>query len=433
MSLALPDTRTLAPSDVHERFVRGALFLICFLLITITVSPFTDLGSSAVLDPVGGGSAVGQITSILLTIALAGFVLLKAPRIALHAVTPVLVLLLGWILLTAALSPNSGLALRRSVLAVMTIANAVALLLLPMGREHFARLLATGCLIVLAACYAGVLLLPHLSIHLATDIAEPVLAGAWRGVFEHKNGAGGTMVLFIFLGIFAARAGSPVMGIAVVIGAGIFLPFTQSKSPMGLLPLALLLTFAIVRTRSDPVRWALVIGTVVLVNLLTIGTVTIGPVGKLLSSFMSDTSFTGRDVIWRFAIDSTMAKPITGHGFQAFWGTDALLFNWNIHESWGMRASDAHNAYLNLAVMIGLVGLALAFAWIVLQPTADLARLHRIGFDPALTTMFVQIWIFGLLLSGTESVLLSAGGLLWFLMAVSILGLRLQRIHRLKG
>ena len=80
-------------------------------------------------------------------------------------------------------------------IAIMTIANAVALLLLPMGREHFARLLATGCLIVLAICYAGVLLVPHLSIHLATDIAEPVLAGAWRGAFEHKNGAGATMVL----------------------------------------------------------------------------------------------------------------------------------------------------------------------------------------------------------------------------------------------
>jgi O-antigen ligase len=432
MSLALPDTRALAPSDVHERFVRGALFLVCFLLITITVSPFTDLGSSAVLDPVGGGNSYGQIASILLTIALVAFVLVKAPRIALHAVTPVLVLLLGWILLTSALSPNSGLALRRSVLAIMTIANAVALLLLPMGREHFARLLATGCLIVLAVCYAGVLLLPQYSIHQATDIAEPVLAGAWRGAFEHKNGAGATMVLFIFLGIFAARAGSRIAGVAVVVGAGLFLPFTQSKSPMGLLLLTLLLAFAIVRTRSDLARWTLVLATVVLVNLLTVGTVMIGPVGKLLSGFMSDASFTGRDVIWRFAIDSTLARPITGHGFQAFWGTDALLFNWNINESWGMRASDAHNAYLNLAVMIGVVGLALALAWIVLQPLADLARLHRTGFDPALTTMFVQIWIFGLLLSGTESVLISAGGLLWFLMAVSIIGLRLQRIHRLK-
>jgi len=433
MSLALPDARALAPPNVHERLIRGALFLVCFLLITITVSPFPDLGDSAVLDPVGSGNSTGQIASILLTIALGAFVLVRTPRVALHAVTPVLILLLGWILLTAALSPNSGLALRRSVLAIMTIANATALLLLPMGREHFARLLATGCLIVLAVCYVGVLLVPQYAIHQATDIAEPVLAGAWRGAFEHKNGAGATMVLFLFIGIFAARAGSRVAGLAVVIGAGLFLPFTQSKSPIGLLPLTVILAFAVVRLRSDLARWSLVVGTVVLANLLTVGTVMIEPVGKLLSTVMSDTSFTGRNVIWRFAIDSTMAKPITGHGFQAFWGTDALVFNWNIHESWGMRASDAHNAYLNLAVMIGLVGLALALAWIVLQPLADLARLRRTGVDPALTMMFVQIWIFGLLLSATESILLSGGDLLWFLMAASIIGLRLQRIHRLKG
>ena len=97
----------------------------------------------------------------------------------------------------------------------------------------------------------------------------------------------------------------------------------------------------------------------------------------------------------------------------------------------GLSASDAHNAYINLSVMIGLVGLALALAWIVTQPLRDLIADRRNAFDPALTMLFAQIWMLGLCLSGTESVLLGGGDFLWFMMVVSIVGLRMQRFAQL--
>ncbi len=153
----------------------------------------------------------------------------------------------------------------------------------------------------------------------------------------------------------------------------------------------------------------------------------------MITSLMPDASYTGRDEIWLFAIDHVLKKPITGFGFQAFWGTGDLIFNWAVSESWGMRASDAHNGYLNVAVMTGLVGLALTLVWVVLQPLADLSDAGAKHFDPALTTLFTQIWIFGLLLSSVESVLFSGGDTLWFMMVASIIGLRLQRVSRLAG
>jgi len=82
-------------------------------------------------------------------------------------------------------------------------------------------------------------------------------------------------------------------------------------------------------------------------------------------------------------------------------------------------------------VMTGLVGLALTLVWAVLQPLGDLCAVRRNAFDPALTTLFVQIWIFGLLLSSVESVLFSGGDALWLLMIASIVGLRLQRVSQL--
>jgi O-antigen ligase len=40
--------------------------------------------------------------------------------------------------------------------------------------------------------------------------------------------------------------------------------------------------------------------------------------------------------------------------------------------------------------------------------------------------MFVQTWLFGLYLSGFESDLFRGGSIVWFMMAASVIGLRLQ-------
>ncbi len=431
MTLALQNPHATGFVGRHERYVRNALFLACFLLVWLTAAPFPDLGDPRLLEPIGEGNPVGQILFILLTVALSGFVLATTPRLALRAVTPALIITLGWFAFTAVLSAHPDLALRRFVLAAFTVANATALLLLPQGREHFGRLLAAGALIILAICYIGVVFLPHFSIHQSTDVIEKSLAGAWRGPFGHKNGAGSSMVVLIFIGIFVTRTVNRFAGVGIIAAASIFLLFTMSKSPIGFLPVTLALAFIVLRLQHTAARFAIVIGTVLVVNLLTIGTVAIEPMRSMLNGLMPDASFTGRDEIWRFALDHVSERPITGYGFQAFWGTSDLVFNWDVNESWGLRASDAHNGYLNIAVTTGLVGLALASVWIIAQPLADLAARKSKHFDPSLTLLFTQIWLFGLCLSGVEAVLFSGGDSLWFMMIVSIIGLRLQNVAQL--
>ena len=44
MTLALTQPNLVASVGAHERFVRNALFIVCFLLVTLTASPFPDLG-----------------------------------------------------------------------------------------------------------------------------------------------------------------------------------------------------------------------------------------------------------------------------------------------------------------------------------------------------------------------------------------------------
>ena len=418
-------------ADRNERLIGNALFLGAFLLIWVTTTPFPDLSDPKLLEPVGDGNFLGQILAVLLTASLAAFVFVKRLRVVLDALTPILVLTFLWFACSAAFSLHPGLASRRLVLAAFTIFQAAVFLLLPQNRDHFSRLLAVGAMIVLATCYAGIVFLPELSIHQATDLAEPDLEGNWRGIFTHKNGAGAGMAVLIFVGIFVARTSSSVLGALIVALAGLFLIFTESKSPIRLLPLVLVVSVLITWLRSPAAKVVLAISLPVIIGFLTIGSVSFYSIQQFVHGLLSDPSFTGRDEIWRFALNHIAERPVLGFGFQAFWGTSDLVSNWSYLESWGYRASDAHNGFLNIAVMTGIVGLVISMIWVFAQPLIDHIRTPPDRIDHALNLLFIQIWLFGLCLSGFESDLFSGGSMLWFMMVVSIIGLRYQATARL--
>jgi O-antigen ligase len=415
-----------------DRTVRSLLFVATFLLIWLTAWPFPDLSDPKVLEPVGEGNFLGQSLALILTASLAAFVVLTDARLALKTFTPLLVLTLFWFALTAAACAEPFLAGRRLVLAILTIFQASAFLLLPIDREHFGRLLATGGLMVLALCYAGIIFVPELSIHQSGDLQELDLAGDWRGAFGHKNGAGASMVMLIFIGIFVFRSGNSILGTLVVVLAAIFLAFTRSKSSLWLLPCVLFTTPFVLSSRRLGTKVAFSLGLPIIIAVLTIGSVSSDFVGTLVHSLLSDPSFTGRDVIWRFTLDHIAERPVLGYGFQAFWGTSELKSAWSYLESWGYRASDAHNSYLNVAVMTGVVGLALTMIWTTAQLIKDQLLVQRgHGDDAALNTLFVQAWLFGLCISGFESVLFDGGNVIWFMMLVAIAGFRYQAVAKL--
>jgi O-antigen ligase len=423
--------RSFQTATSGERAVRSFLFLATFLLTWMTVSPFPDLSDPKLLDPIGDGNFLNQALTTLLTLALAAFVLTRNPGMLLKALSPILAVTLIWFAFSAAFSPNPGLAARRLVLATFIIFQAVAFVLLPLGRDHFSRLLAAGSLIVLALCYFGVLFLPQLSIHQLSDVAEPDLAGNWRGFLSHKNGAGAGMAVLIFIGIFVVRTYDRLVGSLIIALAAIFLIFTESKSPLRLLPLVLTASFAIMWLRQPSMKIAAAAALPLAICLLTIGSVTLEPIQQVVGALLSDPTFTGREEIWRFATDHISQRPVLGFGFQAFWGTSALLSDWSYFDSWGYRASDAHNGYLNIAVMTGIVGLVLSMLLIFGQTIADYIRTPLKAVDPALTMLFLQLWLFGLCLSGFESELFNGGSIVWFMTVVSMIGLRYQATARL--
>jgi O-antigen ligase len=409
-----------------DRLVRSVLFLAIFLQLWLTANPFPDLSDAKALESATDGNLISQALALLLTGTLAVFAYANRLHLVLKAATPILILVFLWFACSAVFSQYPALSARRLVLTTFVIFQAVMFLLLPQDRTHLARLLTIGAFIVLFLCYAGVIFAPELSIHQANDIAEPQLAGNWRGFFAHKNGAGAGMGILIIFGIYIFRRFSGLLGALIVALAAIFLLFTESKSPTTLLPLALAVSVVIVRLRSPAAKFLTAFSVPATIALLTIGSVEFDAVNALVAKLMSDTTFTGRNDIWQFTLDHIAQRPIIGFGYQAFWGTSELVNSWTWLESWGYRASDAHNGFLNVAVTTGLVGLALAMGWAFVQPLRDHIRTPPDRVDPAVNMMFVQTWLFALYLSGFESELFNNGSVVWFMAAASIIGLRLQ-------
>ncbi len=206
-----PAAAAARPAVDLDTLVRSVLFLAAFMAAWISFHPFADL-SQPPDAVVAGGDIVNQLAFSAMFIAFAAWTFCHQPRRLTLLLRPVLILTVLWCLVSVIASWEPSLAARRLAFALVVMSISAMLLLLPKNLRHFSDLMAAAALIVLAACYLGVVLLPQYAIHHATDFLEPEHAGNWRGVFPHKNDAGATMVLFIFIGLYVARMRSFALG-----------------------------------------------------------------------------------------------------------------------------------------------------------------------------------------------------------------------------
>jgi exopolysaccharide production protein ExoQ len=79
-----------------------------------------------------------------------------------------------------------------------------------------------------------------------------------------------------------------------------------------------------------------------------------------------DPTFTDRDQIWAELIPIAMQRPILGHGYGGFW----ILATEN-------QVTEAHNGYLDVMLVLGVVGVFLVFAFVVSMCRAAHTALHR--------------------------------------------------------
>lgn len=409
------------------RVVRTLLLAAVFLFLWISSHPFEDL--TAAREVTDAGNLANQLGFSTLLILLAVWCLAHEPHRLLLLVRPILIATLLWFALTVVTSWEPSLSARRLAFTLVTMGIAGMILLLPNNVRHFSNVMAAVVLFVLAACYLGVFLLPSFAIHQAQDFVEPELAGDWRGVFGHKNEAGATMAAFVFIGLFVARVRSITVGALIVVLAWIFLFFTQSKTSIAMLPVTLLASTIVARMRRPSVGIALALSPVVIFNLFSMGSIYIEPIHNLLADILPDATFTGRTDVWQFALQHLAQRPLLGYGFSAFWGTPEVAYGMGGSYIWANTASHAHNAYLDLAVTVGIPGAALVVLWLVVLPLIDFFRSSREPTAAPLKMLFLRVCLFSAYASCFETMLLQGAALDLFLFTAAF-GLRFLAMTR---
>lgn len=403
--------------------LRVTAMAVILLVMLVGANPFHD-GTAPENAASGAGGNLGNQILFLIMGAVAGAVLFARGRAALRplASLPIL-LMLAWLAVSTALSIEPLVSARRLVSLVIMTAAAVALLVAARDARQFATVLGATVLGIVGVSYLGLVLAPERAMHTAFDLIEPEHAGSWRGIYPHKNAAGAAMGAFVFVGLFWAGMGRRGLGFLLAGAAAAFLVFTNAKTSIAITPVVLALTWLCTWSGATLWRRAVLLTPLALLLALTVGSVLVPGIGALVAGLAGDPTFTGRTEIWEFAADNIAKRPLAGYGYGAFWesvfyggGADA--------ETWVNRATDAHNGYLNTALESGLVGLALTAWWIVWAPVTDLQdRAGGRRLDP-LAMLFLRLWLFVILVAVFESVFYQATNGLYFLLVVSVLGLR---------
>lgn len=402
--------------------VRSVVAVVTLLLVLVTLDPFPDLRNPDLANAASGrlleyyvAFAGLAAVAVLLTVSDDG------PSLR-TLWTPLHLCFLGWMLVNIAFSESREISLQRFVLTASVTVLAVLLPLLPPTRTSFNLCFGGAALALLALCYLGILLAPQLATHTAADIAEPNLAGDWRGTFGHKNVASPVMSVLVYLGIYLTSAGSFIMGPMIALLAGVFLVFTGGKTSTVLCLIIYGLASLVYVTRSLWLKRMICFVPLIVMNLLTVGSAVSPSLAAITSRLVADPSFTGRTDIWQFALSAVAEKPFLGHGYAAFWDAAADRQTARGAE-WAVTAAHSHNSYLDLAVTIGLPGLLLCILMFVAAPLGDFHVAQDKSQSRPLAKLFLTIWLFGLYYGTTETFLLDRLNPTWFMFALAVAGL----------
>ncbi|WID94963.1 O-antigen ligase [Bosea vestrisii] len=405
--------------------LRALLFTATLLFYLVTLTPFIDLSAAGTNDAATAKSnTLNQVIYLGLTAALWLTVFCSPARHLVARPRGILIVLFLWFAIVSAVSSQPDLSFKRVFLATLTIVNGSILLLLPRSERQFAGMLTLCCLGALGLAYLGVALMPRLAIHQASEIREPMNAGLWRGHFAHKNVAAAAMVIISFVGLYLFSTGRRIVGGVMTLLAVVFLSHTGGKSAIAALPGILAIAWIFERWRA--IRIPMVVLGIAAVNILTIGCSVSPAMRDLVAQLGIDPTFTNRIDIWKIGAAAAIDNPLTGYGFQLFWQTDDMVHKGGAATSWAFAAFNGHNAYLDMAITTGLPGLVLTLVLLVWLPLRDIARAEATANDPALTRLFVRIWLYGILAGCVESLFFQSGSLIWFMLVIAIFGLHLQ-------
>uniref|UniRef100_UPI0025D612A0 O-antigen ligase family protein n=1 Tax=uncultured Demequina sp. TaxID=693499 RepID=UPI0025D612A0 len=143
------------------------------------------------------------------------------------------------------------------------------------------------------------------------------------------------------------------------------------------------------------------------------GVLTLKYRAEIFSLLGRDSDITSRTLIWQDVVDYAQARP-EGWGFVGYWPIWSHPYSEIGTEVEWVRPTHAHNAFLDVWLQLGLIGLVLLLAMVVLLFGSTWRLVERAGpGDTFMPLGWVLLTVFLTLQALTESRLLVEGG--WFL------------------
>ena len=403
-----------------ETQISQTAYVAFLLLVFVGLSPFATPVTSPGADALGSGAgdAMRQISYLAVFGVIAGMAVLHRGWRALAAIPLSFAILLGWCLLSSAWSLEPAVTLRRAVL-VSIVATSAMLAVNTIGPARSLELLRYVLAGVVLVCWISLPLIAQ-SRHLASDVEQGV-AGDWRGLYAHKNIAGAVCADAAIAFLYFALRFRRLVDWALCLAALGFLIGTNSKSSLGLLPLALL-AGAVYRfgTKSASNRQIAAIATACLAATAA-GSMFVWW-GPLVQMLQDPTQFTGRVAIWQAEFAFIRDHPLLGSGYGtfAYTGESSPIYQY-ISAAWVGTVANGHHGYLELFVTLGIPGFVLAMLALFARPAVWFAE--RSNLDAGFRGLLFTIFAFFLMHNFVETNFLNTDGAEWvtFLLAIAML------------
>lgn len=238
------------------------------------------------------------------------------------------------------------------------------------SREQL-NMLSTVFTIVVCASVVFAILPPRFG------IMGGIHAGAWRGVFVHKNHFG--LIMAVSAMTFLMQwFDTKKKRFKWLIPLSLFL-LLLSKSTGALAVALVAITMLLFYYSYISLRLGLI--SLVPIALFLVTVITLG--GMWFSSNLElvaattgkDLTLTGRTVFWQILWDMVLQNPLVGYGYKGFWyglngpSRDVIqIAMWTVPE--------AHNGFLEMALNLGLGGLGLFFLGYFLTLLRSVRWLH---------------------------------------------------------
>lgn len=423
--------RTAPPPPLPMGRMMFALVALAFLSGAL-VHPLSGEVLNISGDTAGGESKGVQYLGAAVYLATAGMMVLYRIRVPPLAAVALPAAICALAVASTLWSIDPGLTLRRSLALTGTTLFAVVFagmfdergVLTILTRFFVLYLLVTALIAVVA---------PDMAFHQASDPVYSEHAGRLRGTYAHKNDLGHYLglALCVLIAVGDTGASRTLRRVAIVVGAGL-LVLSGSVSSMistagALGVLALVLIYF--RTANALLRAFLVVLLGIVVPLALFVAFWTPALVVVLEFFGRDPTLTARTDIWHYVIIAGQPTWLLGAGYGAGWQKAAPI----LAASPFMDPGNAHNGYLQGWLEIGVVGVGLALAYVVVSGRAAL-RLMAITPGQRTAVLGFTVAAYFAIVNIAGPYIANHNDMLWAtLVVVTILALRRQRAAAATG